>query len=89
MSGTGFGQVLSAPLFQSAVEIYGLSNALAILASTFSLCILSGWFISQEDEKPFNHLVSRDCKDDNSTLHTYKEIFTSPQLLLLFGYTSR
>ena len=89
ISGTGFGQIISAPLFQNAVEIYGLSNALAILASTFSLCIVSGWFISQEDEKPFKHLISRDCKDVNSFIQTYKEIFTTPQLILLVGYTSK
>ena len=52
-----------------------------------TLCLVSGWLIAQEASRTFKPSVSKEIA--NSFSQNLRVILSSPQLVLLFVYTSK
>ena len=82
-SGGGIAATLMSPLLQLSLENLGLGNIFIIYGSFMLIYTLSVITIHQENKK--NPTLMKSKKEKN-TLLRYKEIFSSPHIVLLLIY---
>ena len=85
-SGTGIGMVIMSPVLQFTIENYGLGHSLTMLAGIACLCFVSAIIYCLEAAKTSTCV---NVNDSRSSWRTYKDIFCSPKLVLLFGFTCK